>query len=256
MEWLSHRATIGGVALAVNTKTGKLKRTKDKRKSHGAGVNMQLVKALAHELRIEILGILNERMASPNELAKELDEGLSQVSYHVKVLKDYECIELVKTEPRRGAVEHYYRATSRAFLTDRDWHALPASVKPGLSADLLELIFGDATRALEEGTFDARDDRHMSRTPLILDEEGWGEVLSSMERTLAEIMRAQKNSASRMAKSGEEGSSATVAMLGFELPEPPSQRQKASKGRAKAKGKAKGRAKAAASAKGKAKTKR
>ena len=55
-------------------------------------------------------------MASPNELSKELEEGLSQVSYHVKVLKDFECIEMVKTEPRRGAVEHYYRATSRAFL--------------------------------------------------------------------------------------------------------------------------------------------
>ena len=89
------------------------------------GVDQRLVKALAHPLRVEILTILNERMASPNELSKELEEGLSQVSYHVKVLKDFECIEMVKTEPRRGAVEHYYRATSRAFLTDRDWTLAP-----------------------------------------------------------------------------------------------------------------------------------
>ena len=84
-------------------------------------MDQRLVKALAHPLRVEILTILNERMASPNELSKELEEGLSQVSYHVKVLKDFECIEMVKTEPRRGAVEHYYRATARAFLTDSDW---------------------------------------------------------------------------------------------------------------------------------------
>ena len=90
-------------------------KTKTKRKEQGSGVDQRLVKALAHPLRVEILTILNERMASPNELSKELDEGLSQVSYHVKVLKDFECIEMVKTEPRRGAVEHYYRATSSGF---------------------------------------------------------------------------------------------------------------------------------------------
>jgi DNA-binding transcriptional ArsR family regulator len=247
MEWLSHRATIGGATLAAKTKT--VRKTKAKRKPKGAGVNMQLVKALAHELRVEILTILNERMASPNELAKELDEGLSQVSYHVKVLKDYECIQLVKTEPRRGAVEHYYRATSRAFLTDRDWHELPDSVRPGLSADLLELIRGDAVWALEEGTFDAREDRHMSRTPLILDEEGWGEVLDLMEDALSGIVRTQKKAATRLAKSGEEGFSATVAMMGFELPEAPSQRRRVPKG------KAKGKAKAGTKAKGKAKAK-
>ena len=96
-------------------------RPKQDKKSKSTGVDQRLVKALAHPLRVEILTILNERMASPNELSKELEEGLSQVSYHVKVLKDFECIEMVKTEPRRGAVEHYYRATARAFLTDRDW---------------------------------------------------------------------------------------------------------------------------------------
>src|ERR1044072_255427 len=76
-------------------------------------VDQQLVKSLAHPLRAQILAILNERVASPNELSKELGEGLSQVSYHVKVLRDYECIELVKTEPRRGAVDHYYRGMKR-----------------------------------------------------------------------------------------------------------------------------------------------
>ena len=111
----------------------KTKTTKGRKKGKGRtktnrGVNQDLVKSLAHELRAEILAILNERMASPNELAKELDEGLSQVSYHVKVLKDYGVIRLVKTEPRRGAVEHYYRATSRA-LPDRSRLARAAQIR-------------------------------------------------------------------------------------------------------------------------------
>ena len=35
---------------------------------------------------------------------------LRSVAYHVRVLKKLGCIELVETLPRRGAVEHVYRA--------------------------------------------------------------------------------------------------------------------------------------------------
>jgi DNA-binding transcriptional ArsR family regulator len=224
--------------LAAKGRTTKRQRSKGKSKQKAAGVNLQLVKALGHELRVEILTILNERMASPNELAKELDEGLSQVSYHVKVLKDYECIRLVKTEPRRGAVEHYYRATSRAFLTDRDWRELPESVRPGLSADLFELIVNDTVVALETGAFDKRVDRHMSWTPLVLDEKGWVEMIKLMDGSLARVLKIQADSSSRLGKSGEEGVTATVAMLGFESEADQRKHLRSGKKKAKAKGKA------------------
>lgn len=48
---------------------------------------------------------------SPNELARHLDEPLTNVSYHVRMLHDLGVIREVKTEPRRGALEHYYAAT-------------------------------------------------------------------------------------------------------------------------------------------------
>ncbi len=73
-------------------------------------IDQGVVKALAHETRVEILRILNEREASPRQLAKLLDQSLTQVGYHVKWLSDSEVIQLARTEPRRGAVEHYYRA--------------------------------------------------------------------------------------------------------------------------------------------------
>lgn len=195
------------------TTTNKKSRTKGKTQT---GVDQRLVKALAHPLRVEILTILNERMASPNELSKELDEGLSQVSYHVKVLKDYECIELVKTEPRRGAVEHYYRATARSFLDDSDWATLPASVKPGVSASSIRMLMGNAVEALQGGTFDARDDRHISWTPGIVDQRGWDETVELLAQTLDRVISIQSESASRISKSGEEGIPATVAIMHYE----------------------------------------
>jgi DNA-binding transcriptional ArsR family regulator len=191
-------------------------KTKTKKKKKSTGVDQRLVKALAHSLRVEILTILNERMASPNELSKELEEGLSQVSYHVKVLKDFECIEMVKTEPRRGAVEHYYRATSRAFLTDRDWQSLPESVKPGVSASSFQMIIDDVVGAINGGTFDARDDRHLSWTPGVVDQQGWEESVDLANETLERIIGIHAASAKRLAKSGEEGISATVVLMNFE----------------------------------------
>jgi DNA-binding transcriptional ArsR family regulator len=211
--------------LAANVKTKKKK---------GTGVDQRLVKALAHPLRVEILTILNERMASPNELSKELEEGLSQVSYHVKVLKDFECIEMVKTEPRRGAVEHYYRATERAFLTDRDWKALPESVKPGVSSSAIQVIFDDVVGALAGGTFDKRDDRHISWTPGVVDEQGWTESVDLVAETLERLIKIHAASAKRLSKSGEDGMPATAVLMNFEGLSPEA---KAAKGLKKGRGK-------------------
>lgn len=249
MEWLSHQALIGGVALPVKTKT--TKRSKSSKRGKGRakskrGVNQALVKSLAHELRAEILAILNERMASPNELAKELGEGLSQVSYHVKVLKDYEVIRLVKTEPRRGAVEHYYRATSRAYLTDRDWHELPESVRVGMSADLFQAIVDDVVAAMEDETFDDREDRHLSWTPLMLDEQAWASLQKLLDDTLKQALKLNAEAAKRLAKSKEKGIPASVSMIGYEVPDSaakklPKRKAKASSRKAKGKSKAKAR---------------
>lgn len=195
---------------------GKTK-TKTKTTKRGkTGVDQKLVKALAHALRVQILRILNERMASPNELSKELGEGLSQVSYHVKVLKDFECIEMVKTEPRRGAVEHYYRATSRAFLADRDWKHLPDSIKPGVSGSVFESVVDDVVRAMEGGTFNARDDVHISWTPGVVDQQGWDESAELVNDTLDKLMKIHTGSSKRLAKSGAEGIPVTAVLMNFE----------------------------------------
>jgi len=210
-------------------------KAKSKKKKKSNGVDQRLVKALAHPLRVEILTILNERMASPNELSKELEEGLSQVSYHVKVLKDFECIEMVKTEPRRGAVEHYYRATSRAYLTDRDWKKLPDSVKPGMSASGLKMIIDDVVGAIDGGTFNAREDVHMSWTPGVVDEQGWEESVDLINETLERVMKIHADSNKRLAKSGEEGIPAAAILMNYEgLPTATKSPKKSAKG-AKAK---------------------
>src|SRR4051812_34613913 len=72
----------------------------------------RIAKALAHPLRARILQRLGERVASPADLAGELGAPLGVVSYHVRKLGDDDCVELVRTEARRGALQHFYRATA------------------------------------------------------------------------------------------------------------------------------------------------
>ena len=76
----------------------------------------RVAKALSHPLRAQILGILEERRASPRELSEELGAPLGNVSYHVRALLHLKLIKLVKKTPRRGAIEHHYRALTRPFL--------------------------------------------------------------------------------------------------------------------------------------------
>jgi DNA-binding transcriptional ArsR family regulator len=200
------------------TPQGDKKKTEAERNSRHGILDARVVKALGHPVRVQALTILNERIASPNEISKELDQSVGHVSYHIKVLKECECIELVDTAPRRGAMEHYYRATSRAFLDVSDWAAVPESVRPGLSGSLLQTVFEDASAALSTGTFDNREDRHLSWTPMIVDEEGWDEVTKGLEEMLERIFEIQAASAERLTKADEPGIPISVSIIGYETP--------------------------------------
>ena len=77
----------------------------------------RMVKALAHPLRVRVLGALEDRTASPSELAEELGANLSLLSYHVRKLEELGMIELVRKGMRRGAVEHFYALAQHPSVT-------------------------------------------------------------------------------------------------------------------------------------------
>lgn len=179
-----------------------------------------LAKALAHPLRVHLLGILNERVTSPNQLAKELHEPLGNVSYHIKVLLDYKCVELVKTEPRRGAIEHFYRALKRPFFSEPEWMALPASAQHSIAGGILGMIGKDASEALAAGTLGEREDSHLSRTPMVVDEKGWLDVASLLKETLDRTLEIQAEAAGRLAETGATGINTKVEIMHFKSPQP------------------------------------
>lgn len=82
------------------------------RAEHEATFWRKLAVAKTHPLQLWILHVLENELpiVSPKKLEQLSGQSLSSISYHVVELEKKGLIELVKTEPRRGAVEHFYRA--------------------------------------------------------------------------------------------------------------------------------------------------
>jgi predicted ArsR family transcriptional regulator len=184
------------------------------------GVEQLVAKAFAHPLRVQILIILNERVASPNLLAQELDQSLNLVAYHVRVLEKYDCIELVDTKQRRGATEHFYRATRRQFLSDSEWSRLPEVLRPGIYDAILKSIFQDIREAADTGSLYEATDLHVSRSPMVVDERGWEDVKNLLSDTLDRVLEIQAESSARLADSEETGMLSKVEILHFKSPQP------------------------------------
>jgi len=186
--------------------------------------------ALAKEERVRILAIFCERVASPKEIAKELNEGLSQVSYHVKVLRECRLIILDHEGPRRGAVEHFYRATTPTLIPPGSWKHLPPSMRKGISMSILREFFVDAVAAMEAGVFD-EPPGELSWTPLILDSLGVEEFGQLARDFLAAVLELQANAGKRMQTAdgkASDQSAATVFLASFLSARSPTERKRAS----------------------------
>jgi DNA-binding transcriptional ArsR family regulator len=177
----------------------------------------RLVKGMAHPLRIHILNALQDRVASPSEIAEELEAPLGNVSYHVRFLARVGLIELAGTKPRRGAVEHYYRAVGRPQISRKAWKQVPQVVKDALIGSTLDEIGEMVAAAAQTGGFD-RNHAHVSRKAYSLDQQGFDELSEAVIELQACADRIERESASRLADSekDEDELGAGVVMMLFE----------------------------------------
>jgi DNA-binding transcriptional ArsR family regulator len=173
---------------------------------------------LAHPLRARILQRLGERVASPGDLAVELGAPLGVVSYHVRMLRDYDCVELVRTEPRRGALQHFYRATARPNLDEDQWRTLPSGLRRELSGETIQDLVTDLGAAADAGMLEDPE-IVVTRTPLELDERGFKKLNKLLAKTLEQALTIASESAAR----GAEGTpvfGTEMAVLHFRRAEP------------------------------------
>lgn len=182
--------------------------------------------ALRHPLRVRILEVVNERDISPvqfmiQQLAPDIEvsaNALSSISYHFRELAKYGCIELVDTVARRGATEHIYRGTVRAYFTDEEWNSLSQRERCLVSRTVYQGLAARVESAMMARTFDSRIDRHLTWFAMEVDETGWTELMATLASAFAEVTQIRHDAKLRLAASGDKVIPVTIGMLGFESP--------------------------------------
>jgi DNA-binding transcriptional ArsR family regulator len=99
-----------------------------------------LLVILRHPLRRRLLRLFveaGEELRSPKELTAPVNESVSNVAYHVRVLAEHGAVALIDTQPRRGSVEHFYGATS--LIDEIPWGRLALGLQASPSNDFPHL---------------------------------------------------------------------------------------------------------------------
>lgn len=181
--------------------------------------DQRVIKALSHPLRMKLLVALDGREGSPSQLAQELGAALGTVSYHVRALQDTGLLRLVRTEQRRGTVEHYYTAVEWSVAKDT-WASVPAPLKRAVTSSGISQIGEDVSAASASGGFDEPYSSHLSRSILELDEEGAGQLAEEVNRLMERASTIEAESKERRRSSADESVGYGLVLMLFEAADP------------------------------------
>lgn len=181
------------------------------------------LKAMQHPLRAEVFRLMRESPGpiSPAEIARELEADVPTVSYHVRKLSEYDCVEEVENRPVRGVVEHFYRATEQQRLDLEEWAELSETepeVAEVLTDEFMQTIVDDFT-ASRRASIVGRDEKFwITRNPYLLDDVGLEEALEAAESYEAILGEIAARSAARQLDSEGHGIPVSSSIVLFKMP--------------------------------------
>ena len=170
------------------------------------------VKAMSHPLRVRILALLDERPASPVELAGWLGASLSTTAYHVRTLERMGLVELIRETRVRGAVEHHYRSKERPTVSDEAWAAAPPIAKQAAVSASLATIDAYTQAASAAGGFD-HDDAQLTRSALQLDARGFEDISRACTQILAQVDRIEESARERIERDPHTAETRDIALV-------------------------------------------
>jgi DNA-binding transcriptional ArsR family regulator len=183
----------------------------------------RLAVVFAVELRMKIVVELYMREMSAPQFYREFGGGsATRINQNFRTLAKKEWLRLVHSEgpggDRRGAVEHFYRATELPFMDAESWALLPYSVRVTSSWNMLTQIAPRLRGDLEVSSQEARHRRDLSCTAFLLDEEGWKRAIKAVTAQFARLFDEQEDARRRSLLSGEELIRADVFLIAFQSP--------------------------------------
>lgn len=183
----------------------------------------RLAVVFAVPIRLKIVTELFQREMSPTQFYEEFGGGsVPRVARHFERLRETGWLRHLRSEgpggARRGGTETIYRSTELAFCDRSTWVALPHSIRVAFSWNAFKEIAEQLRGVLEASTFEARPDRRLTGTRLLLDQEGWTRVSDAVAQEFAAQYEEQEDARRRSDHTGEKLFRVGSLLLAFELP--------------------------------------
>lgn len=180
------------------------------------------IKAMSHPLRAEAFRLIRDQgPLSPREVARELEADLKDVSYHIRKLSEFDCVEEVSNRQVRGAVEHFYRATEQAMVDTEEWAEL-AEAEPqmaeALTDEIMQGVVDDYSSSRRAAVVGLDEEFWMVRHLPLLDPEGVREALEASEEYEAAMTEIAARSAKRRLEEDTEEVPTSASIVFFKMP--------------------------------------
>lgn len=170
--------------------------------------------ALGHALRLKILRLAQEGPLSAKEAADLLEEPISKVSYHMKVLAESGFLEVSHQTPRRGAIETFYDLRVLVDVDQDAWESAGPELRRPIMLATIQGWFADILHAVEAGGMEL-EGTYMGSAHFEADAEGLDELRRAFLAYYAELLEIEANIARRRA--ADPDTSTTEVNVGFNL---------------------------------------
>jgi hypothetical protein len=180
-------------------------------------LSTRIAKVFADPLNLRIVDLLHSDAMSPSQILAAAG-GLSLQSVDRKCQTLAELGWIVRLEG--GGPPIFYKAAGpEAFDADL-WDGIPEQATGGEAWPVFASFCQKAEDALRQGSFNARQDRHLTFSTFLLDPRGWTQVTQALHRCHDGIHKVKKDARTRGARgTSPPQHSATFLIAGFEDPE-------------------------------------
>lgn len=174
--------------------------------------------AMSHPLRMRILYAMNspERRCSATDISEETGVDVRRLSYHMRELAAMGFVKQVEQRPVRGSLEKIYAPVKHLVAWSQEYGAMPDPLKQILAATILKTGVYTLGAAIDDGTFDARDDSVIGQDSLWCDERGANEALKILDDALKDLIEVREHAQARLAEKGEKGILISYMLAGYE----------------------------------------
>jgi len=171
--------------------------------------------AFGHWIRLEALAILAEGQHGVAEMARTLGISTQRLSGHIEGLYEHGCIEYMGSAPAGAATEHFYRAVVIPRIDDDEFEEMQPYERRDSLGLVAQAVFSEGLASLRAGKLDDDENARIIGRCVRVDARGKEEVQQHILEVYEQLVAIEVESAHRLAKSGESGTTTIVSVTGF-----------------------------------------